>query len=93
MLKPLLALSLLFAIPAASERAKAPPVAEEIQTMKLSIRNLEGMVEEHQERLSIHKAENDALRKQVSLLEARIAELEQEKKHLSLSSVSEASGR
>jgi len=45
--------------------------------MRSSVKNLEDLVAEHQERLRIHKAENDALRKQVSVLEARIAALEQ----------------
>jgi len=78
MVKPILAVSLLLAVPAASERAK-PPIVEELQTMRASVKNLEDLVAEHQERLSIHKAENDALRKRVSVLEARIAALEQDK--------------
>ena len=78
MVKPILAVSLLLAVPAASERAK-PTIVEELQTMRSSVKNLEDLVDEHQERLMIHKAENDALRKRVSILEARIAALEQER--------------
>ena len=78
MVKPILAVSLLLAVPAASERTK-PPSIEELQTMRSSVKNLEDLVAEHQERLRIHKAENDALRKEVNLLEARIAVLEKER--------------
>lgn len=78
MVKPMLALSLLLAVPAASERVK-PPIVEELQTMKSSVKNLEDLVAEHQERLRVHKAENDALRKEVRVLEARLAALEEDR--------------
>jgi septal ring factor EnvC (AmiA/AmiB activator) len=75
MVKPILVLSLLLALPPATGRIK-PPSVEELQEMKSCVKNLEDMVAEHEERLRIHKAENDALRKEVSVLEARLAALE-----------------
>ena len=78
MMKPILVLSLLMALPPATGRIK-PPSADELQTMKSCVKNLEDQVAEHEERLRIHKAENDALRKQVSVLEAKIAALEVKK--------------
>jgi phage shock protein A len=78
MVKPLLVLSVLLALSPASGKPK-PPSADELLTMKSGVKNLEDLVAEHEERLRIHKAENDALRKQVSVLEARIAALEKNK--------------
>ena len=77
MVKPILALSLLLAAPALSERVSAPTPIE-LQSMKASVKNLEDLVAEHEERLKVHKAENDALRNKVKVLEARIAVLEGE---------------
>ena len=79
MVKPILLLSLLALPAASSERVAKPPIVEELQTMKFSVKNLEDLVAEHEERLRIHKAENNALRQQVSTLEARIAALEKER--------------
>jgi hypothetical protein len=78
MVKPVLVLSLLMALPPATGRIK-PPSPDELQTMKSCVKNLEDQVAEHEERLAVHKAENDALRKKVSLLETRLAALEAKK--------------
>jgi hypothetical protein len=79
MVKPILVLSLLLALPPTTGRLK-PPSVEELQEMKSCVKNLEDMVAEHEERLRIHKAENDALRKQVTVLESRLAALEKANK-------------
>jgi hypothetical protein len=75
--KTILLLSLfvtvLVTVPAASEKVK-PPTPEE---MRVTIKNLEDVVEEQQERLRIHKLEIEALRKTVRALENRLESLEQ----------------
>ena len=76
MMKPMLLLSLLLAIPAASEKVK-PPRADELLQLVHTVKNLEGLVEENQERLAIHKAEIDSLRRQVSTLESQIVDLKE----------------
>jgi septal ring factor EnvC (AmiA/AmiB activator) len=78
MVKPILVLSLLLALPPATGRLK-PPTVEELQEMKSCVKNLEDMVAEHEERLRLHKAENEALRKQMTVLEAKLAALEKNK--------------
>ena len=75
MVKPLLALSLLIAIPFTSDKLKSP-TAEELHAMRATVRDLQDLVYEHEERLGVHKAENDALRKKVTDLEARLAAVE-----------------
>ena len=72
----MLLLSLLLAIPAASEKVK-PPGADELLQLVQTVKNLESLVEEHQERLAIHKAEIDSLRRQVSTLESEIVDLKE----------------
>lgn len=72
MTKAVLILSLVLAVPAASEKVK-PPTPEETRLM---IRNLEETVEEQQERLKIHKEEIDTLRKTLTALESRLSSLE-----------------
>jgi hypothetical protein len=71
--KYILILSLFLAVPAFSEKAKAPTPEE----MRLTIKNLEETVVEQEERLRIHKLEIEALRKTVQALESRLASLEQ----------------
>ena len=75
MMKPMLFLSLLLAIPAASEKVK-PPKADELVQLVRTVKDLEGIVAEHQERLAIHKAEIDSLRRQVTALESQLVHLE-----------------
>jgi hypothetical protein len=65
-------ISLLLALPAASEKVK-PPTLEQTRAM---IQNLEETVEEQQERLRIHKLEIDTLQKTVRILESRMSSLE-----------------
>ena len=72
MTKAILTLSLLLALPAASEKVK--PLSPEETTS--SIRTLEDRVEEQQERLKIHKQEIDTLRNTVTALESRLSSLE-----------------
>jgi uncharacterized coiled-coil protein SlyX len=72
MSKVLLTLSLLLALPAASEKIK-PLKPEETRVI---IEHLEDMVEEQQQRLSIHKMEIDKLRATVSALESRLSSIE-----------------
>ena len=74
MTKPILLLSLLVAIPGASEKVK-PPRADELRQLVDTVKNLEGIVEENQERLTIHKAEMDSLRKRINALESQIVTL------------------
>jgi peptidoglycan hydrolase CwlO-like protein len=74
MMRPILLLSLLVAIPAASEKMK-PPRPNELLQLVDTVKNLEGVVEENQERLNIHKAEMDSLRKRVNELESQIITL------------------
>jgi hypothetical protein len=70
MMKPLLVLSLLLAIPAAPEKVKAPNAAELIE-LRNTVKELREQVAEHQERLAIHKSEINALRNRVETLQAR----------------------
>jgi len=70
--KAILILSLLIAVPAASQKVK-PATPEE---MRITIKNLEETVVEQEERLRIHKSEIEALRKTVVALESRLASLE-----------------
>jgi chromosome segregation ATPase len=72
MTRAILTLTLLLALPAASEKAKQPTLEE----TRVMIKNLEETVEEQQERLRFHKLEIDTLQKTVSTLESRISSLE-----------------
>jgi len=72
MTRSILTLTLLLAVPAASEKAKQPTLEE----TRVMIRNLEETVEEQQERLRIHKLQIDTLQKTVSTLESRLSSLE-----------------
>lgn len=72
MTRSILTLTLLLALPAASEKAKQPTLEE----TRVMIRNLEETVEEQQERLRIHKLQIDTLQKTVSTLESRLSSLE-----------------
>ena len=71
MMKPIILLILLVAIPAASEKVK-PPRANELLQLVNTVKNLEDIVEENQERLAIHKAEIDSLRKRINSLESQV---------------------
>ena len=74
-MKSTIILALLLVIPAASDNAKVPTKQELIQ-MRTTVKNLQDMVAEQQERLQAHKVENDGLRRRVSALESRISTLE-----------------
>jgi hypothetical protein len=76
MIKSMLILSLFLAIPAASERAK-PPKTQELIELRDTVKSLEDLVAEQQDRLQAHKIENEGLRRRVSALEFRIAALEE----------------
>lgn len=71
MSKVLLTLSLLLAIPAASEKTKKLTPEE----TRIMILNLEDRVEEQEERLRIHKSEIDRLQATVNALESRLSSL------------------
>jgi hypothetical protein len=62
----------LMAVPAASEKVKAPTLEE---TRKV-VKNLEDTVEEQQERLRLHKLQIDGLQQTVASLESRLSSLE-----------------
>jgi len=72
MTRSILTLTLLLALPAASEKAKQPTLEE----TRIMIKSLEETVEEQQERLRIHKLQIDTLQKTVSTLESRLSSLE-----------------
>ena len=76
MTEPMLLLSLLVTIPGASERVK-PPKADELRQLVDTVKNLEGIVEENQERLTIHKTEMESLRKRINVMESQIIALNQ----------------
>ena len=76
MIKPILILSLFLAIPAASETPK-PPNTRELIELRASVKNLEDLVAEQQDRLQAHKIENEGLKTRVSALELRMAALEE----------------
>ena len=65
-------LSLLIAVPAASQKSK-PATPNE---MLITIKNLEETVVEQEERLRIHKLEIESLRKTIAALESRLTSLE-----------------
>ena len=67
--------SLLLAMPTASDNTKAPTKQEIIQ-LRTTVKNLEDLTAELQDRLQANKAESDSLKKRVSNLESRIADLE-----------------
>jgi septal ring factor EnvC (AmiA/AmiB activator) len=75
MIRSLIVLSLLLIIPATSDNAKAPTKQEMIQ-LRASVKRLEDLVAEQQDQLQAHKLESDNLKKRVSTLESRIADLE-----------------
>jgi predicted nucleic acid-binding Zn-ribbon protein len=68
-------LSLLLAIPTTSDNAKAPTKQEIIQ-LRTTVKKLEDIVAEQQDRLQAHKVESDNLKKRLSTLETRMADLE-----------------
>jgi peptidoglycan hydrolase CwlO-like protein len=74
-MKATIILALLLVIPATSDNAKTPTKQELIQ-MRTTVKNLQDLVAEQQDRLQAHKAENDSLKRRVSTLESRIASLE-----------------
>ena len=76
MMKPMLILSLLLAIPAASEKAK-PPDKQELIQLRDTVKGLQDLVAEHQDRLLAHKIENDNLKKRIGTLESQITDLEE----------------
>ena len=76
MIKPMLILSLLLAVPTASDKAK-PPNAQELIQLRNTVKSLEDLVAEQQDRLQAHKIENDNLKRRVSTLESRITVLEE----------------
>ena len=76
MMKPMLILSLLLAIPAASEKAK-PPDKQELIQLRDTVKGLQDLVAEHQDRLLAHKIENDNLKKRIGNLESQITDLEE----------------
>jgi predicted nucleic acid-binding Zn-ribbon protein len=75
MIKPMMMLILLLAIPTTSDNTKALTKQEIIQ-LRTTVENLEEITAEQQDRLQAHKAESDSLKKRVSTLESRVDELE-----------------
>lgn len=75
MIKTILAMTLLLAIPAASETVK-PPDKQELIKLRDTVRGLQDLIAEHQDRLRAHKMENDNLKKYIGTLESRITVLE-----------------
>ena len=75
MIKSMMILSLLLAVPAPSDNGKAPTKQEIIQ-LRTSVKNLEELAVEQQDRLQQHKAESESLKALVRTLELRIANLE-----------------
>ena len=75
MLRPMMMLTLLLAIPTTSDNAKAPTKQEIIQ-LRSTVKNLVEITSEQQDRLQAHKVESDTLKRRVSTLESRIADLE-----------------
>jgi predicted nucleic acid-binding Zn-ribbon protein len=75
MIKPMMMLILLLAIPTTSDNTKALTKQEIIQ-LRTTVKNLEEITAEQQDRLQAHKAESDSLKRRVSNLESRIDELE-----------------
>jgi hypothetical protein len=75
MTKPIVILSLLLALPATTDNAKAPTKQELIQ-LRNTVKDLEELTAEQQDRLQAHKVESDSLKARISTLESRIAGLE-----------------
>ena len=75
MIKSMMMLTLLLALPTASDNVK-PLTKQEVIQLRTTVKNLEEITAEQQDRLQAHKVENDNLKKRVSTLEARLAELE-----------------
>lgn len=75
MLRPMMMLTLLLAIPTGSDNTKAPTKQEIIQ-LRSTVKNLVEITAEQQDRLQAHKLESDTLKRRVSTLESRIADLE-----------------
>jgi septal ring factor EnvC (AmiA/AmiB activator) len=75
MIRSIILLGLLLVIPTTSDNAKAPTKQEIIQ-LRTTVKKLEDLVAEQQDRLQAHKLDNDNLKKRLSALEARIADLE-----------------
>ena len=75
MIRSMIMLSLLLAIPTTSDNAKAPTKQEIIQ-LRTTVKKLEDIVAEQQDRLQAHKVESDNLKKRLSTLETRMADLE-----------------
>ena len=76
MIKAIFILGLLFAVPAASETVRPPDKRELIQ-LRETVKTLQGLVAEQQDRLVSHKIENDSLKKRISILESRMMALEE----------------
>jgi septal ring factor EnvC (AmiA/AmiB activator) len=68
-------IAFLLAIPVTSDNAKAPTKQEIIQ-LRTTVKKLEDLVAEQQDRLEAHKSESDSLKRRVSTLETRIVNLE-----------------
>ena len=75
MIRSMVMFSLLLVIPTASENTKAPTKQDIIQ-LRTTVRNLEDLTVELQDRLQANKFESDSLKKRVSTLESRVADLE-----------------
>jgi len=75
MIKPMMMLILLLAVPATSDNTK-PLTKQEIIQLRTTVKNLQELTAEQQDRLQAHKAESDSLKRRVTSLEARLDELE-----------------
>jgi predicted nucleic acid-binding Zn-ribbon protein len=75
MIRSMILLSLLLAIPTTSDNTK-PPTKQEIIQLRTTVKELEDIVAEQQDRLQAHKVEGDSLKKRLSTLEARVSDLE-----------------
>jgi hypothetical protein len=84
MTKPIVILSLLLALPATTDNTK-PPTKQELIQLRNTMKNLEELTAEQQDRLQAHKVESDSLKARITTLESRIAALEAAMEDRSLS--------
>jgi septal ring factor EnvC (AmiA/AmiB activator) len=75
MIKPVMILSLLLAIPATTDNTK-PPTKQEMIQLRNTVKNLEELTAEQQDRLQAHRLESNSLNARIATLESRIAALE-----------------
>jgi hypothetical protein len=75
MTKPIVILSLLLALPATTDNTK-PPTKQELIQLRNTMKSLQELTSEQQDRLQAHKVESDRLKARIVTLESRIAAIE-----------------